>query len=240
MYDIKNFSLKELTECGIAIRNMANNVNSMEEVANKIVTYLFTNLSNESSKACALVRLFKTHPFAELEPELKKFVLNKLGTQKAQPTMKCLTLLGTAGENEEWNSRKYSEGHKAIPLPSAEILKSFPMISNLVKQVGLPIEKVLVPDKKIILDIEQKSYNVFIIEDANNSRYIPAQQDFVIPYNIKTVIGFGGILPSGDMFAVILFFKIQISREIAEMFKTLSLNAKMALLPFEDDVFTKQ
>jgi hypothetical protein len=56
----------------------------------------------------------------------------------------------------------------------------------------------------------------------------------VIPHGIRSVLGFGGVLPSGDLFAMILFSRVRIPREIAELFKTLSLNVKVALLPFVD------
>jgi hypothetical protein len=45
---------------------------------------------------------------------------------------------------------------------------------------------------------------------------------------VKSVLGFGGMLPSRDLFAVILFSKIHIPRAIAELFKTLGLIIKLA------------
>jgi hypothetical protein len=54
----------------------------------------------------------------------------------------------------------------------------------------------------------------------------------VIPYGIRSVLGFGGILHTGDLFAVIIFSKVPIVRNTAELFKTLALNVKIALLPF--------
>jgi hypothetical protein len=43
------------------------------------------------------------------------------------------------------------------------------------------------------------------------------------------------LLPSGEIFAVILFSKVTIPREVADRFQTLALCAKIALLPFEQD-----
>jgi hypothetical protein len=48
--------------------------------------------------------------------------------------MKCLVLLASMGDRPEWGSRMSSTGHRAIPLPSGELVRKFPMISNLVKQ----------------------------------------------------------------------------------------------------------
>ena len=41
--------------------------------------------------------------------------------------------------------------------------------------------------------------------EAAGSPYIPAQEDFVQPVGIRSVLGFGGMLPGGDIFVVILF-----------------------------------
>ena len=187
-----------------------------------------------SKKACALVRVFKTHPYGELDPEAQGFARRMLGEQSgASATVKCLTLLATAGEKPEWNSRTQSVGHQAIPLASEQMVIQAPMISNLITQLGLSISTVLEPNSGLLLDKEQRTYNVFHVSEASGSSYIPAQEEFVIPFGIKSVLGFGGMLPSGNLFAVIMFSKVHIPRETAELFKPLALSAKVTLLPFD-------
>jgi hypothetical protein len=56
---------------------------------------------------------------------------------------------------------------------------------------------------------------------------------------IASTVGFGGMLPSGNLFAVIMFCKAPVDAVVASMFRTISLSAKLALLPFEDQVFDK-
>jgi hypothetical protein len=65
------------------------------------------------------------------------------------------------------------------------------------------------------------------------SPYVPAQREFVIPYGVKSVVGFGGLLPTGDLFAVILFTRVDVPRESAELFKTLALSTKLAMVSVE-------
>jgi hypothetical protein len=73
------------------------------------------------------------------------------------------------------------------------------------------------------------------------TRFIPSQKDFVDAFGISSVIGFGSILPSGYLFAIILFSKLSISRETAQLFRMIALGVKLALLPhtrgqiFDDD-----
>lgn len=108
-----------------------------------------------------------------------------------------------------------------------------PMISQLIQQFGLEISTVLSPDPALLVDLEQHTYNVFHVPTASGSVHVPAQQEFVIPHRVQSVLGFGGMLPSGNLTAVVLFSKVKIERETANMFKTLALNVKMALLPFD-------
>lgn len=54
---------------------------------------------------------------------------------------------------------------------------------------------------------------------------------------MKSVLGCGGQLPDGNLFAIIAFSRVTISRETAETFKPLALAAKLALLPFLEATF---
>ena len=238
-FDLVNFTLTDMVMCGSALRNLVTNAQTMETVADNIAKYFYDHFIEEGTgkQAFALVRLFKTQSYGSLPEELKQCVQEKLGVVDVKSEMKSLVLLGTAGEKSEWNARRLSSGHKAIPLPSAEVLEKIPMMRNLIKQFGMDINTVIHPDPAIIMDMAQKTYNVFYVPDALGSPYIPAQADFVMVSGVKSVFGFGGILPSGDVFTVIIFSKVRVSKETAEMCKPLALNVKLALLPYERKVF---
>jgi signal transduction histidine kinase len=235
MYDLTHFRLEDMVACGSALRSLAADASHMEPVANAVVRYLYDHLraGGDGTRACALVRLYKTHVYADLEPNLRQIVCSGLGDRPPSPAMKCLTLLATAGDQEEWNSRQSSVGHRAIPLYSQEQVDHIPMVAQLIRQFGLESASVLAPDPAIMLDLEQRTYNVFHVLHARGSPYIPAQDEFVIPFGVRSVLGFGGVLPSGDLFAVILFAKVPIPAGTAEFFKTIALNIKVALLPHD-------
>jgi serine phosphatase RsbU (regulator of sigma subunit) len=207
----------------------------MEEASNRIVRYLYENFCTKPTgeKSCALVRLFKTHPYEDLEAELAEYARSMLDHYPPLPAMKCMTLLATVGEQTEWNSRHRSVGHKAIPLASEFVVAQIPMISQLIRQLGLDIKTVINPGPDLLVEIEQRKYNVFYVPEAIGNPYIPAQDSFVIPFGIKSVLGFGGLLPSGNLFAIIMFLKVQIPHSTAQMFSTLALNVKTALLAFD-------
>lgn len=111
------------------------------------------------------------------------------------------------------------------------------MVAQLIHQLGLNAKTVVRPDAGIIVDSAERSFNVFHVLEASGSPYIPAQ-DFVQRHGIRSVVGFGGLLPGGDLFATIMFTKVPLPRESAELFKTVALSIKFKLLPFTEKVFS--
>jgi hypothetical protein len=232
MFDLTKFPLQEMTKCGATLRTMGDGAGFMDVAANRMVRYLYDNLGDPTERACPLVRFYKTHALGKLPADLQTFAKQLLPQAEAGPETKCLTLLATAGQAPEWNSRKASQGHKAIPLASESVVAQLPMVAQLVRQFGLAVNDVLMPRPEMIVDLDQRQFNVFLVSDAKGSPFIPAQDTFVVPYGIQSVLGFGGMLPSGDLFAVILFARAVISRQVAESFRTISLTVKMAILGF--------
>jgi hypothetical protein len=234
VHDLARFTLGDMTRCGVELRKIGLEASSMEEVADRTVRYLYQRLRDSSleAPACALVRLFVTMPYDELESAQQEFARSVLGRAPDSPEMKCLTLLATAGDEEAWNSRHTSVGHSALPLPGEDAIARSPMIAQLIRQLGVQLDALVGSDERLMIDSEQHSFNVFYVPEAQGSPYIPAQREFVLPYGIRSVLGFGGLLPSGDLFATILFARTPIPREVADLFKTLALNVKVALLPF--------
>ena len=145
MYDVNNFSIKDMTECAATLRKIGVGAKTMEEAATRIVRFFYENFSDSTidGKAYALVRLFKTHLYSELHQDLQGFADKIMAGQSNPPGLKCLTLLGTAGDQEAWNSRRASQGHQAIPLPSQEFINNAPMIARLMQQLGLELEMLL-------------------------------------------------------------------------------------------------
>ena len=241
---LKSFGLTEMLRCSVALRHAAAGARSMEDAAQRICRYLYSEFGTVSSAAgaserigggdCALVRLYKTHPYARLEPSLRRFADKALGDMKPRQAMRCLTLLGSAGDEPEWNDRTTSRGHRAIPLPSPRIVERAPMVAQLIRQFGLDLADVVSPSPEFVREMAGRSYGVFHVEDAVGSPFIPAQ-DFVAQHGIRSVIGFGGSLRSADIFATLMFSRVEISPEVAERFRTIALDVKSALFNFDDD-----
>ena len=233
-FDLASFSLIDMLQCGRGLRRAAADATSLEEAAACIVEYLYGELENEQAvgRRPALIRFYKTRPFSELPGRLQAFARSVSGSSELAPATRCLTLIATAGLEPEWCDPAQSVGHQAIPLPSENIVEQAPMIAQLIREMGLEIREFVVPDPDLIPERSGKTYNVFHVEDALGSPFIPVQDAFVVKYGIRSVIGFGGLLPDGELFAVIVFARGPIPPEAAERFRNIALDVKATIHPF--------
>jgi hypothetical protein len=240
LYELARFDIASMVQCGTHFRRLgapSNGATSMEEVAARIVRYLHQHLIDAAGRpACALVRFYKTHPHAGLPPGLRAVADAALGDATAAPAMKCLALLASTGDEPAWRSRETSARHKAIPLPTEDAVARHPMIQRLVGQLGLDVGSVLAPAPAFLSDVERRTLGVFHVAEAADSPFVPAQ-DFVAKHGIRSVVGFGGVLANGDLHAVILFAKVAVARETAELFAPLALGVKTAIHPYVGRVF---
>jgi hypothetical protein len=218
-----------MLRCSTAVRKVSESSQSLEEAAQNIVQFIYQSFTDRRGPQCALVRFYRTQAYGELPHDLKHFAKARLNGVEPDAYMRSLVLLATAGEVAEWNDRRLSVGHRAIPLPSVEIVEQAPMVAQLIREVGFELSDVVKPPIGLIQDNEGKTYNVFHVEQAVGSPFIPAQNEFVIPFGIKSVVGFGGLMTSGEFFAVIVFAKTHIPRDSAIRFRNVALEVKAAL-----------
>ncbi|HVL32752.1 MAG TPA: hypothetical protein VM600_04135 [Actinomycetota bacterium] len=231
-YDLRTFSLSDMIRCSATLREIGVGATSLEDVAQRIVRFFHRSFVDPTTgeSQFALVRFYKTHPCSDLEPPLLEFAQEILG-KPVEAGTRCLTLIASAGDEPEWNSRHRSDRHRAIPLPSVDIVERFPMITQLIRQFGLDVGDLLTADQSLFIELDQRSYNVFHVENAEGHPHVPAQE-FVQTYGIRSVLGFGGMLPTGDLFAGIVFSRVHIDRATADLFKVLALAVKVPTLNF--------
>jgi two-component system NtrC family sensor kinase len=229
---LSQLQLSDVTRLGTAVRALGMPPpSSVEAFADRLVRFLYDELREDDGarRSAVLIRMYMTTEYGDLDDELRQFGARVAGGTVAGTT-RCLTLMATAGEQAAWNDRHQSAGHKTIPLPSEDVVQSIPMVAQLLTQLGISVAAVVAPDPKLVLELEQHAYNVFYVADAHGSPYIPAQTEFVEPFGVQSVLGFGGLLPTGDVFAILLFTRVPVPRPVADTFRNLALNTKVALL----------
>jgi two-component system NtrC family sensor kinase len=234
-YDLEQFTLQDMTECGMALRKLGMQARSMEEVAQLTVSYLFDTLTASvlGGNACLLVRFFVTAPCARLPADLQDRVRKTYPS--VQDSTACLVLLGTRGIKPEWNDRRLAQNDQVLPLNTPDLTDRLPMVGELMSQLGTPMTKLEMRGRsRFLVDERRHNYNVLYVPDPINDCSLSVQEEFIAPNDIKSVVGYGGLLPSANAFAVVLFLGMAVPHQAALAFRPFALNTKIALLPFDE------
>jgi signal transduction histidine kinase len=232
--DLTRFDLGDMIACGAALRDIGARAASFEQAAGEMVRHLYDTLraGEAGARATALVRMFRAVPMSRLDPERKALARQAMGRREVDAGTLCLALVGTAGEREEWCDPARSQGHRVIPLPAGQ--RWSPMLTRLVRDLGLDPQHAR--DPELMLDMGERSCNVLHVPEARDSPYVPAQEEFVRPFGIRSVLGFGGLLGRQDLYVVIVFARAPIPRSAAALFRAIAHSARMALQPLESDL----
>ncbi|MCU1600160.1 MAG: protein serine phosphatase with GAF(s) sensor(s) [Frankiales bacterium] len=220
--DLADFGLGDVVRLGSRLRVLAPASTDVADFATRLCSTLHeTFVQDDGGRQAVLVRLYLTQPAGALPPFERAFA------GALADDVRCLTLLGTCGDRPEWNDRHRSAGHLVIPLHDARRIAELPMIAALLGQMGVDLGHLVAPDG-LMLDPAEHRFGVFHVEEAQGSPLIPAQA-FVEEHRIRSVLGFGGVLPDGEIYAVVVFSKVAVRRELAELLETLSPGITLAL-----------
>lgn len=200
---------------------------SLEEASQELAA----SLHGKFEESAVLARVFATVPYEALPSSNRSFVDNladsanaRAGLQSATPV---LSLVGTYGSEASWQDRQKSQGHVGIPLISSAFVDAIPMISRLIRELGLALEWVESHDTEKIVETIGSRAGLFYVEDAasatdSEGRKIIAAQDFVSDHSVKSVFGTAGAYPSGQLAVAVVFCRDQVSRSVAELFLPLT------------------
>src|SRR5262245_7688192 len=126
-----------ITQLWTSVERRIKLATSLEEAAQALAAALYTQFAEST----ILARVFITVPFAALPPLTQAFVRALPGAAAAlTEATPVLSLVGTQGQKPEWNDRRKSKQHRAIPLISVEFVDGIPMIARLLRELGVPLD----------------------------------------------------------------------------------------------------
>lgn len=175
------------------------------------------------AEALVLARVFAILPRSALpapEGEHADRVAGAAG-QALDGRAPVLTLLATRGTRPEWNDRRRSQLHLALPLVSSALVEASPMIASLLDDMGVRLTSVSWGPRLVSTATEVAEHPTLYVADALTSTdsrgrlKIPARE-FVAAHDVKTVFGVGGSLGGGTLFAMVLFARQHVTRAVAE------------------------
>ncbi len=236
MSQLSTIDIAELVPLFNRTKERLNNVNTVEEAAQRLTDSLYVEFQN----SIILVRVYATVPFGKLPASNRSFASRLARDQGITALLNdntlVLSLLGTRGSNPAWNDRRQSKGHVGIPLASAASIDRVPMVSRLLKETGLELDWISSQDTDIVIKALGRVSGVFYVQDAatavdQQGRKIIAAQDFVAANQVKTVFGLaGGYATNATFAALVVFCRETMSKSQAALFTPLITTFKAATM----------
>jgi signal transduction histidine kinase len=235
IYDLTRFDVRQMIRCGADLLRAGQEARTVEEAAASVVGRLHRGLVDaEGRPALPLVRMFKTHAYGELAIDLQRAARACAGEASLRPDTVCLVLLASAGDEPDWNVPAASVGHRCIPLTDAALSARAPAVGHLLKLMQADAGRPARPERVPAFGPAPQTHGVYHVEDALGSPDVVSQEEFVVPYGVRSVVAFGGVLSWGDRFVVLLFSRVPIPRSRATLFSGLASSVQRLLQPMRD------
>ena len=200
----------KVTNIAEEIRRIAGRNKSLHAAAQEMMGFVRNQFTSpETGKSIIpMARLFVTIPFKYLPADYRE----KFNSEGVTDDTMFLCLMGTAGENPEWNDIRKSKKRQAVRLPDREEdFALMPMLARNFSTMGIRYEEIIHPGA----GSELTTIEDYALEkEVLGSPYIPDQK-FVSDYRLASQIGVGGVLPSGSIFTSFLFFDKPINEDFA-------------------------
>jgi hypothetical protein len=162
--------------------------------------------------AFALVRTYRLSRHDELAPDVQPLIDARSGNF-------WMALMGTSGDEPAWCDRHQSQGHKAIPIGESQS----PMLNAAFEQLGIAFQAGGADKEDTLIFKPAASMTRFFhVEQALGSPYIPAQDGFVRPYSIQSVLGLASSFVSKSFHLTLCFSKTPVNKDDGEKFAELS------------------
>jgi signal transduction histidine kinase len=225
---LTTLSLVDVARCIARVRSLAGRSSNIESFAQHLMQCFQEMLrpSTGGDPEMVLSRCFVAQPFSEVSSEVKTWLqLDQRRTTQPSAGL-CLSLMGSAGVVEGWNDPSRSSRYRAIPIEADRFSTRYPMFAEIFRQVGIPIDNPRLGEGMTI-GSAGTGCNVFHVPVALGSPYVPAQHDFVRPFGVRSVVGFGGWYGQGRYFIVILFSRVGIPPRSVELLRLLALSVRV-------------
>ncbi len=220
--------------CATDLLRLGTGATDLGRVAERLVRSLHgsLNLSQSEEPRCPLVRLYKTVQYHRLAPELRRAAASRLGKVPDDPSLRCMTLLASAGDVPGWTDPTGYSACCVIPVGSRETLEHSSPYGALFDDIAGAIAHSTAPSSERPSGSHTHTFSiVHVLQDGGNPSS-PAREDWIGAYDIRSALAFGAPLPDEEWFSIVLFSRDLIPERTAQMFKPLAISAQIALSPY--------
>jgi len=230
-FDLSAFSLSDMVRCGAELRRASRGASSLDAAAQAVADFLYHGMADGAGRrACSLVNLFVTRRWNALPPGLRAAASSRPAAAPPPPGTRCLATVASCGPPAAGRESSTGFERLVLPVPSEEASRRVPLVSRLIDRIGsgsVPgaggiTEGALPPSAR---------FDVLHVGDEDRARGLWGEE-FVAEHGIRSALAFGGPLPEGELFAVVMFSRVPLPPQTADLFRTVAVSTRMALLPF--------
>ncbi len=218
---IGSYSVENVSALRARVESELGEFGSFQPASQRFTEILYEELT----PSAVLFRVFATVEYEKLPQKERDFALalarSRTFLDELKSNTPVVTLLGSRGKRPSWNHRHRSERHLAVPLVKASFIKTIPMVSRLMGDMGTGLDWVQKQDQNMIVKSMGQMARVLYVEDALETRtrdgfdVIP-DRSFVEEYKVRTVIALGGAYLNGTIVAVVLFTNERVTADRVE------------------------
>jgi serine phosphatase RsbU (regulator of sigma subunit)/anti-sigma regulatory factor (Ser/Thr protein kinase) len=223
------FSAERIAALAAAVARAGEQTGSMEGAARHAAAAIRTAFPTpDGDSAVVLVRVFQTTVWELLTPQLRSYAMARMTPGAPAEGTRCLALLATLGDRPTWCDRHASRDHQALPLTGTDVIRRVPLALTVLDHlVGAAAQRNPQTDH----EGRPARVAVHLVSDAAASPLVPARS-LVDAHGVTAALGLGGVLPSGEVFTVVLYSRVPIDPATAQRFGAVAEAMRGAMAPF--------
>ena len=226
---LEAFSVDDLVELSSEVRALAEGAATMAEAGQRICDHLHENLVlDDGSPGSFAVRLYKTHAHRLLPPSHAEMA--RRVDETVDERTPVLVLLASAPGGVDPTVLEETEMMTPLTRRAFDVQ---PMLPQLIVSLGVEVDTILDPTKVLAMRLQSKNLDVFVENDLAESALLPDEEARarVRELGVAAIVAVGGILPSGDLFLLSLFPRVEVSERVADLLRSFGIAVKAALIP---------
>lgn len=210
MTRLADLTLGDLTRLRTRVEEELTGQASVQAAAQRFTDLLY----DELEASAVLFRVFATIRHDRLPSRERAFVARLAGDRgfdsELRPDTTTVTLLGSTGKQAAWNDRYQSRHHLAIPLVTTSFIKTIPMVSRLMSDMGTGLPWVERQETNIVVKSMGTMARLLYVDDAGKAETadgfkIVPDQAFVEAHGVRTVVGLAGAYLDRTVVTILLF-----------------------------------
>jgi hypothetical protein len=235
MSRIGSYSLDYICKLRHCVKTDLDGYSSLLVASQKFASIVYDELDG----SVVFLHVFATVPVSSFPERERKFTLDialaRGCSDEVHNKTTVVTLLGTRGRHSEWNDRYLSGQHLAIPLTSTSFIKTLPMVSRLMSDMGTEFEWVQQQRMNMMVKTIGRMTRVLYVEDTATARtddgfQVVPEADFVRDDGVWTVLGLGEAYLNRTIVAILLFTNELIPQDRVERFMPIVYGFKVATM----------